>query len=157
MKPLILNATDNNGQFESSFVWKTTGISKKATQWFCFMIMHHTQQNWSRKRLRHLVGKYFHMRLTRLDSVRLPLIYVDGTRTCSAALHFLRRCTKMTRWLVWLKRATIFLAWHPQIVKQVEKMYSYQWTIFRIKYFLSLSCNKICIFYKKIPVSYLHT
>ena len=30
--------------------------------------------------------------------------------TCSAALHFLRRCTKMARWLVWLKRATIFLA-----------------------------------------------
>jgi len=30
-----------------------------------FMIMHHhTQQNWSRKRLRHLVGKYFRMRLT---------------------------------------------------------------------------------------------
>jgi len=63
-------------------------------------------------------------------------------RTCSAALHFLRRCTKMARWLVWLKRATIFLAWHPQIVKQVEKMYSYRWAILRIKYFLSFSCNK---------------
>jgi len=26
------------------------------------------------------------------------------------------------KWLVWLKRATIFLAWHPQILKQMEKM-----------------------------------
>ena len=40
-------------------------IKKGNTKWFLFMIMHHhTQQNWSRKRLRHLVGKYFRMRLT---------------------------------------------------------------------------------------------
>ena len=35
--------------------------------------------------------------LTRLGSVRLLFICIDGTRTCSAALHFLRRCTKMAR------------------------------------------------------------
>ena len=53
----------------------------------------------------------------------------------------------MARWLIWLKRATIFLAWHPQIVKQGnrEKMYSYRWAILRIKYFLSFLCNK-CVF-----------
>ena len=113
------------------------------------MIMH----NWSRIRLRHLViyGNTFACGLlTKLDSVRLPLICIDGTRTCSAALHFLRRCTKMAR-LVWLKRATIFLAWHTQIFKQVEKMYSYRWAIkyFRIKYFLSFSCNKRVFSIKK--------
>jgi len=51
-----------------------------------------------RKRLRHLVGKYFRMRFTHqtwLRPIYLPLICIDGTRTCSAALHFLRRCTKM--------------------------------------------------------------
>jgi len=26
-----------------------------------------------------------------------PLICIDGTRICSAALHFLRRCTKIVR------------------------------------------------------------
>jgi len=44
-----------------------------------------------------LVGKYFRGLLTRLGSVRLPFICIDGTRTCSAALHFLRRCMKMAR------------------------------------------------------------
>jgi len=53
------------------------------------------------------------------------------------------------RWLIWLKRTTIFLAWHPQIVKQVEKMYSYRWAIHRIKYFLSFSCNKRVFSIKK--------
>jgi len=32
---------------------------------------------------------------------------------------------------------------NPQIVKQVEKMYSYRWAIFRIKYFLSFSCKRV--------------
>ena len=75
-------------------------------------------------------------------------LFASMGRTCSA-LHFLRRCTKMARWLVWLKRATIFLAWHPQIVKQVEKMYSCRWAILRIKYFLSFSCNKRVFSIKK--------
>jgi len=95
--------------------------------------------------------------LTRLGSVRLPLICIDGTRTCLAALHFFRRCTKIARWLVWLKRTTIFLAWHPQIVKQMEKIYSYRWAILRIKYFLSFSCNKRVFSIKKFRFHiYIH-
>ena len=52
------------------------------------------------------------------------LICIDGTRTFWPALHFLRKCTKMARWLVCLQRATVFLAWHPPIARQVGKMYS---------------------------------
>ena len=62
--------------------------------------------------------------LTRLGSVRLLFICIGGTRTFWPALHFLRKCTKMARWLVCLKRATVFLAWHPPIARQVGKMYS---------------------------------
>ena len=123
-------------------------IKKGNTKWFCFMIMH-PQQYWSRKRLRHLVGKYFRMRLTHQTWSDYHLFASIGHRTCSAAIRFLRRCTKMARWLVWLKRATIFLAWHPQIVKQEQKMYSHRWAILRIKYFLSFSCNKHVFSIKK--------
>jgi len=38
---------------------------------------------------------------------------------------------------------------HPQIVKQVEKMYSYRWVILRINYFLSFSCNERIFSIKK--------
>ena len=62
--------------------------------------------------------------LTRFGSVRLLFICIDGTRTFWPALHFLRKCTKMAGWLVCLKRATVFLAWHPSIARQVGKMYS---------------------------------
>ena len=130
---------------------KTIGISKNVTRRFCFMIMYrHTQQNWSRNDWGIWLANIFACGLfTRLGSVRLPLIFcIDGTHTCSAALHFLRKCTKMAR-LVWLKRTTIFLAWHSQIVKQVEKMYIYPWAILQIKYFLSFSCNKRVFSIKK--------
>jgi len=49
----------------------------------------------------------------------LPLVCIDGTRTCSAALHFLRRCTKMARFGC-SKEQQFF--WHG-IHKQVEKIY----------------------------------
>ena len=48
--------------------------------------------------------------LTRFGSVRLLFICIDGTRTFWPALHFLRKCTKMARWPVCLKKATVFLA-----------------------------------------------
>ena len=123
-------------------------IKKSNSKWFCFMIMHITHSKTDQGNDWDIwLGNTFACSL--LGSVRLPLICIDGTRTCSAVLHFLRRCTKMARWLVWLKRITIFLAWHPQIVKQAEKMYSYWWAILRIKYFLSFSCNKRVFSIKK--------
>lgn len=60
------------------------------------MIMHqHKQQNWSRKR--------FRIWCTWLCSVRLLLTCIDGTSTCCAALHFLRKCTQ----IVCLQRAKV--------------------------------------------------
>ena len=84
------------------------------------------------------------MRLTHQTWLRPITIYLHRWDTRLLSSASLLRC----RWLVWLKRATIFLAW-PQIVKQVEKMYSYRWAILRIKYFLSFSCNKRIFSIKK--------
>jgi len=54
------------------------------------------------------------------------------------------------------KEQQFFLAWHPQIVKQVEKMYSYRWAILRIKYFLSLKCNKRVFSIKNFGFIFTH-
>ena len=96
LKTWVHTATTND-RFESSFTWKTTRISKKATtKQFCFMIMHHhIQQNRSRKRLKSSVGKYFRTRLTHQTwPRRLLFICIDGARTFWPAFHFLRNVRK---------------------------------------------------------------
>jgi len=103
-------------------------------------------KNWSRKRLRHLVGKYFRMRLTHQTWLRPITTYLH--RGHALAQQRFTSYEDVRKWLIWLKRATIFLAWHPQIVKQVEKMYSYDGQYFE-KYFLSFSCNKRVFSIKK--------
>ncbi|EFN75827.1 hypothetical protein EAI_09483, partial [Harpegnathos saltator] len=60
---------------------------------FCFMIMHHhTQQNWSRKRLRRLVGKYFRMRLTHQTWLRPITTYLHRWDT-----HLLSSASLLTK------------------------------------------------------------
>ena len=60
--------------------------------------------------------------LTRLGSFRLPLVCIDGSRTCWTALWFVRRCEKMARWMVRGKRGRFLLAWYPQIARKMGKM-----------------------------------
>ena len=112
---------------QKSFEWKTTRISKEVTQsnfasWSCTIAYSKTGQG--NDRSVQLGNTFARGLLTRLGSVRLLFICIDGTRAFWPALRFLRKCTKMPRWLVCLKRATVFLAWHPPIAKQVGKMYS---------------------------------
>ena len=60
--------------------------------------------------------------LIRLGSFRLRLVCIDGSRTCWAALWFIRRCEKMTRWMVRGKRGRFLLAWYPQIARKMGKI-----------------------------------
>jgi len=60
--------------------------------------------------------------LTRLDSFRLSLVCIDGSRTCWAVLWFVRGCEKMARWIVRGKRERFLQAWYPQIARKMGKM-----------------------------------
>ena len=77
--------------------------------------------------------------LIRLGSVRLSLICIDGTRTCSTALHFLRRCTKMAGLA---QKSNNFFGVASTNSQTDGKNVSYRWVILRIKYFLLFSYNK---------------
>ena len=59
-------------------VWKTTRISKEATQsdFSSYKMDYRTQQSRSRKRLRRLVCQYFGMRLTHQKSIHPIIIYL---------------------------------------------------------------------------------
>jgi len=57
-----------------------------------------------------------------LGSFRLSLVCIDGSRTCWAALWFVRRCEKIARWMFCGKRGRFLLAWYPQIARKMGKM-----------------------------------
>ena len=75
--------------------------------------------------------------LTKLDIFRLILVCIDGSRTCWAALWFVRRCEKMSRWMVRSKRGRFLLSWHSQITRKMGKMCNKRWSILWMKHFLS--------------------
>lgn len=76
--------------------------------------------------------------LTELKTFPIPLVCIDGTRTCWAGLDFFWKCAKMTQWLFCLKGPTLFcLALNSQTIQQVEKMCNWRWAILRIKCFQS--------------------
>lgn len=65
---------------------------KYNTKCFCFMIMlNHTLQKQCRTEMRSLVGKYLHIPLNSLGSVRISFLYIDGVRICSAAFLILSK------------------------------------------------------------------
>ena len=86
--------------------------------------------------------------IIRLGSVRLPLICIDGTRTCSAALHFLRRCTKTLDDWFGSKEQQFFWRGIHKLSNRWKKCIATD-AIHRIKYFLSFSCNKRVFSIKK--------
>jgi len=72
---------------------------------------------------KHSAGKFYLMRLTHQTWLLLitTCLHHDGSRTCWAGLWFVRRCEKMTRWMVRGKRGRFLLAWYPQIARKMEK------------------------------------
>ena len=69
------------------------------------------------------------------------------SRTCWAALWFIRRCEKMARWTLRSKRERFLLAWYSQISRKMGKMYNKRWSILWIKHFFHSS--KFNVFFKK--------
>ena len=59
--------------------------------------------------------------LTRFGFFWLPLVCIDGSPTCWAALWFVRRCEKIARWMFRGKRGRILLAWYSQIARKMGK------------------------------------
>lgn len=57
-------------------------------------------------------------------SFRLPFVCFDRNLACWAALQFLRKRTKMARWLFWFKKSKRFSKWRQQIVRQMGRLYS---------------------------------
>ena len=113
------------------------------------MIMHHhtlftnIQQNWSRKRLRHLVGKYFRMRLTHQTWFRLITTYLHrwDTHLLSSASLFTKMYENGSMTGL-AQKSNNFFGMASTNCQTGGKMYSYRWAILRIKYFLSFSCNR---------------
>ena len=74
--------------------------------------------------------------LTRLGSFRLPLLCIDESLTCWAALRFARRCEKRIRRMVRSKMGRFLPTWYSQTM---EKVCNKQWGILWTKHFLSFS------------------
>ena len=93
------------------------------------------------------------MRLTHQTWLHPITTYLHRWGTCSAALHFLRRYTKMTG--LAQKSNNFFWRGIHKLPNKWKKCIATD-VILRTKYFLSFSCNKHVFSIKKL-VSYLHT
>jgi len=116
-----------------------------------------SQQNWSRKRLKHLVGKYFRMRLT-------PDLTPSDYHLFASMGHALaqQRFTSYEDVRKWLddwfgsKEQQFFWRGIHKLSNRWKKCIAIaRWTILRIKYFLSFSCNKCVFSIKKFRFIYI--
>ena len=107
-KRLIPNVINNNWS-----IWTVRCLKHdqniKRGKGFSMTMFHHIRQNQFGTRWKYSAGKFYPMRLTHLGSFRLSLVCIDGSRTCWAALWFVRRCEKMARWMVRGKRGRFLL------------------------------------------------
>ena len=62
---------------------------------------------------------------------------IDGSPTYWAELWFVRRCEKMTWWMIRRKRGRFVLPLCLQISRQMEKIFNKRWSILWIRHYLS--------------------
>ena len=104
----ILNVTNNWP------AWKKARIPKESTQSHvssrqCYITYGKTGTDSRHVGSTQLRSSTSYGLLTRLGSFRLPLVCIDGKRTCWwAALLFVRRCEKMVQWMVRNKRENFY-------------------------------------------------
>ena len=148
-------------RFELFPAWKRARIPKEATQshfssWQCSITYSKTNLmvsiEYNKPGLQHVGSTQLRSStpcglLTKPDCFRLPLACIDWSRTCRAALWFIRRCEKMIR----SKRERFLLAWYSQIARKMGTMYNKRWIILWIKHFFYHSSEFIMFFTKKNP------
>ena len=127
-------------RFETSLAWKKVKIPEEAIQthflsWPCSVIYDKTGSQHLGST--HLGSSTTCNLFTKLGSFRLPLIWMDRSRTYRAALWFVRRCKKMARRMVCSKKGPLLLGGYSQVTRKMWKMYNKRWNILWIKHFLS--------------------
>ena len=110
---------------------KSPNTERDNTKSFFFISMlHHIQQIQFMTSWIHTSWKFYSMWLShRLGSFQLPLVCINGSHTCWAALLFVRWYKKMIWWILFSKRGRFLLARYSEIAWKIWKMYIKWWSI----------------------------
>ena len=110
-KRLIPNAINNNWSIWTVRYLKNDQNTKRGytRPFFSMTMLHHGKTSSGHVGSTQLRSSTPCGLFTRLGSFRLPLVCINGSRTCWAALWSVRRCEKMARWMVRGKRGRFLL------------------------------------------------